>query len=193
MIQTAASANPNAITLPAVALLSISARDPDNGPNALTYTWSKLSGPGTVSFSPNGTPNGDVSTTSFTLPGSYVLRVAISDGAASISSDVSVSVLADVATSSMLTASPTAIEVGESITLTWSVPSSRAGRSTDWIGLFRVGAPNTSFDSQRWIYTKGQTSGSYAVPAPAAAGDYEFRYLLDNGYSSFAASNRLVR
>ena len=52
---TLASANPSAITLPATNTLlsSVAAADLDGGVPA--FTWSKVSGAGNVSFTPNGT------------------------------------------------------------------------------------------------------------------------------------------
>jgi hypothetical protein len=46
-------------------------------PDTLTTTWSKVSGPGTVTF---GNPNAAVTTASFSLLGNYVLRLTANDG-----------------------------------------------------------------------------------------------------------------
>lgn len=50
----------------------------DGGEAALTYTWS-ATGPGTVSFSENGTNAAKSSIATFTKSGSYVLTVTITD------------------------------------------------------------------------------------------------------------------
>ncbi len=49
-----------------------------NPPAAVTVTWSKVSGPGAVTFAD---PAARSTTATFTLPGTYVLQLAASDGA----------------------------------------------------------------------------------------------------------------
>ena len=67
------------ITLPASTTLFGSATDDGlpTSPGTLTYSWTKTSGPGTVSF---GTPNSATSTASFSSEGDYVLRLTANDG-----------------------------------------------------------------------------------------------------------------
>ena len=79
------------ITLPAVASLAATVSDDGrpNPPAALALTWSKLSGPGTVAF---GNAGSALTTATFSVAGSYVLRLTASDGAFSASDDVAVSV-----------------------------------------------------------------------------------------------------
>jgi hypothetical protein len=78
------------ITLPAVAALNGSVAD-DGAPGpAPTSAWSKVSGPGTVSFS---APNAPVTNAAFSLPGVYVLRLTASDTILSAFDDVTVNVL----------------------------------------------------------------------------------------------------
>ena len=60
-----------------------------NPPGALTYTWSAVAGPGTVSFADASAPN---TTASFSQSGVYTLRLTAFDGAASSSDDVVVTV-----------------------------------------------------------------------------------------------------
>ena len=83
-----------------------------------------------------------------------------------------------------LVAAPTAVNPGANVTVNFTAP---AGRPIyDWIGLFQVGADNRSF---LWFrYVNGATSGSFTLPAPPA-GDYEFRYLANDGYIDLARSN----
>lgn len=73
------------VTLPGSASLAGTASDPDG--DALTYAWSKVSGPGTVSFT-----NASALTTSasFSQAGTYVLRLTASDGTASAADDVTI-------------------------------------------------------------------------------------------------------
>jgi RHS repeat-associated protein len=78
------------ITLPNTATLD-GAADDDGWPegNALASSWSKVSGPGTVSF---GNPNQAATTASFAEPGDYVLRLTASDSLLSASDEVGVTV-----------------------------------------------------------------------------------------------------
>jgi hypothetical protein len=80
------------ITLPAGATLTGTATDDGlpNPPGALTLTWSKVTGPGTVTF---GTPNALQTTASFSLAGTYGLRLSAGDGSLTTSDDVTVTVL----------------------------------------------------------------------------------------------------
>lgn len=55
----------------------------------MALSWSKFSGPGSVTF---GSPNSPNTTASFSTDGSYVLRLTASDGLASTSDDLAVSV-----------------------------------------------------------------------------------------------------
>ena len=60
-----------------------------NPPGRVTTTWSKLSGPVTVTF---GNANAVDTTATFTLPGSYVLRLTANDGSLSTSDEVTITV-----------------------------------------------------------------------------------------------------
>ena len=77
------------ITLPSNANLAGIASDDGLPipPGLLTFTWTKLSGPGTVTFASANTP---VTTASFSTAGTYVLRLSVNDGASSASDDVTV-------------------------------------------------------------------------------------------------------
>lgn len=81
------------ITLPSSATLSGSATDDGlpNPPATLSYSWSKFSGPGTVTF---GNPAAAGTTASFSAAGTYTLRLTVSDSALSDTDDVVISVAA---------------------------------------------------------------------------------------------------
>ncbi|MHA3773206.1 PKD domain-containing protein [Verrucomicrobiota bacterium sgz303538] len=79
------------IVYPATASLSGIASDDDlPSAAAFTTTWSKLSGPGTITFAD---ANALQTTASFSSPGTYVLRLTASDGQLSKTSDVTVVVV----------------------------------------------------------------------------------------------------
>ena len=77
-----------AITLPSGATLAGTASD-DGLPvgSSLTTTWTKFSGPGTVTF---GNASSLTSTASFSQSGTYVLRLTGNDGTLSTTDDVTV-------------------------------------------------------------------------------------------------------
>ena len=86
------SAGPDlAINLPSSALLTGTATDDGlpNPPGAMTRSWSKVSGPGTVTFS---APTALSTTASFSVSGFYVLRLTVFDGALAASDEVTVTV-----------------------------------------------------------------------------------------------------
>jgi len=86
-------ADPNPVYFPNTTTVSVVASD-DGLPSAceMTYTWSKVGGPGNVTFDPNGTAASHTSTVSFTAYGQHTLRVTVSDGAAEVTEDVVVDV-----------------------------------------------------------------------------------------------------
>lgn len=76
-IATAAAATP-ATVMATTARLSVLGAD-DQPETALTYTWSLESGPGAVTFSPNGTNAAKQTTATFSRAGDHVLRVLATD------------------------------------------------------------------------------------------------------------------
>jgi hypothetical protein len=76
------------ITLPATAILTATATDDGLPYGALTYTWSVISGTGVVFASPSS----NRTQASFSVAGTYTLRVTVSDGQLSSTADVVVTV-----------------------------------------------------------------------------------------------------
>jgi hypothetical protein len=85
-----------------------------------------------------------------------------------------------------LTVSPTTVTPGGQLTVSWMAPSGRS--QLDWVGLFKVGDPNTDYEYYWWDYTHGATSGTRAIIAPSQPAQYEFRYLLNDGYTDVTRS-----
>ena len=83
-----------------------------------------------------------------------------------------------------LTPGATSVPPASPISVSWNAPPGRP--ATDWIGIFRPGDPNTAYTA--WKYTGGASTGTLTLPSPGAPGTYEFRYLLNNGYSDVARS-----
>ena len=83
-----------------------------------------------------------------------------------------------------LTASASTVAAGDPLSVCWTAS---AGAVLDWIALIRVGDPNN--DNGWWDYTGGKTSGTLALTAPTQPGQYEFRYLPNDGYVDAARSS----
>jgi hypothetical protein len=77
------------ITLPASATLNGSVSDDGQPANKLTIAWTRISGPGTVTFANAASP---ATTATFSAAGTYVLRLTADDSALSSSKDVSITV-----------------------------------------------------------------------------------------------------
>ena len=79
------------ITLPAAASLNGTVTDDGlpNPPGTVTVTWSKVSGPGTVTFA---NPAAKVTTATFSAAGPYVLKLTASDSALTASANTTVTV-----------------------------------------------------------------------------------------------------
>ena len=92
-----------------------------------------------------------------------------------------------------VTLAPSVTEVnrGARIDVTWTSSVAR-GANYDWIGFFAVGAANIEYDRFWWAYTEPGTSGTLMLNAPMNPGQYEFRYLLDDGYLDVARSGPIV-
>ena len=87
-----------------------------------------------------------------------------------------------------LSVSSNIVTAGSAVTVSWVAHGPRS--QWDWVGLFRVGNSNQMYG---WYdYTKGATSGTHALTAPAEPGRYEFRYLLDDGYVDVARSTEVT-
>jgi len=80
---------PSSVTANSAASVSGLATDDGlpNPPAALTYQWSKVSGPGGVSF---GNPTGAASSAVFDTAGTYVIRLSVSDSALTSSVDATI-------------------------------------------------------------------------------------------------------
>jgi hypothetical protein len=125
-------------------------------------------------------------------PGAYVLRLFSNNSFSQLSASGSFTVTGSAPPS--LTANPTSVPPGGTLTATWNGIASPT--STDWIGLYLAGTPNAA--SIDWIYVSCSKvpsgplpSGScpFAVPVSALPATYELRLLANDGFTSLATSN----
>jgi hypothetical protein len=112
------------ITLPASASLSGTVTDDGlpNPPATVTVTWSKVSGPGTVTFA---NASASATTASFSTSGSYVLRLTASDSALTASDDIAITV------NPAATNKPPVVNAGPDLTITLPASASLNGTVTD--------------------------------------------------------------
>ncbi len=150
------------ITLPAGATLAGSATDDGlpEPPSALTYNWSRLSGPGTVTFA---NANAAGTTASFTVAGAYVLHLSVSDSQLTGNSDVTIIVNPGAAATLTVAGFPNPQTVGVAGNITVTARDSFGNVATGYRGTVHF----TSSD------------GAAVLPA-----DYTFT-APDNGTHSF--------
>src|ERR1051325_8816975 len=153
-----------AVTLPATAALSGSASD-DGIVSPLVTTWTKTSGPGTVTF---GNASLLATTATFSLPGTYVLTLTASDGELVSSDTISIVV------SGVINQAPP-VNAGPDQTIT--VPTATAslsGTATD------DGLPAGTLTTQ-WTKVSGPgtvTFGDAAAPVTTATFSLQGAYVL---------------
>ena len=145
-----------AITLPANSVnLAGTASDDGlpNPPGALTYAWTKSSGPGTVTF---GAPTSLSTSASFSAAGSYVLVLTASDTVLSASSSVTVTVNAAAVNQ------PPVVSAGQNQTITLPTNSvNLAGTASD------DGLPNPP-GALTYAWTKSSGPGTVTFGAPTS-------------------------
>jgi subtilisin family serine protease len=77
-----------------------------------------------------------------------------------------------------------AVAAGTPVTVT---VTNGYGGTTDWISFASAASPNTGY--VQWIYVgAGITTRTWTIAAPSTPGIYEFRLLLNNGYTRVATS-----
>jgi hypothetical protein len=75
---------------------------------------------------------------------------------------------------------PASAVQGLTASTTWTAPSGHS--STDWVGLYQVGAADSAFVASQ--YAGAGTTGIVTMTLPTtASGQWEFRFFQDNGYT----------
>ena len=162
------------ITLPASAALDGTVADDGlpNPPGALTTTWSKVSGPGTVTF---GNANAVDTQASFSAAGTYVLQLAASDGSLTTRDSVQVAVSGAANTAPTVNAGPDQIitlpaSAALDGTVTDDGKPTPPALTTTWS---KVSGPGTvTFQNANAVDTQASfsTAGSYVLQLLASDG-----------------------
>lgn len=80
-----------------------------------------------------------------------------------------------------ITASATSVSINAPLTVTWNVG---IAYGTDWIALYQSGTNNIVWSTS----VAGRRSGSVTLSAPSQPGQYQFRYLPQDGSTAIAQS-----
>jgi hypothetical protein len=145
---TVSAGSNQAITLPASASLNGTASD-DGLPSgsSLVRTWSKVSGPGTVTF---GSVNAQSTTASFSMAGTYVLQLAVSDSALTSTATVTI-----VVNAAQQVNQPPTVSAGSNQTITLPASASLNGTASD------DGLPSSSLLLLTWSKVSGPGSVTF--------------------------------
>gem|GEM_PF-4996958 len=182
------SAGPNqTIVFPATANLSGSATDDGlpNPPAALTYAWTKFSGPGTVTFA---AATSAVTTATFGVAGSYVLRLTANDSVLTSSADVTIAVNTPSNTAPVVSAGPNQ-------TITLPGVATMAGTATD------DGLPNPPAAlTYEWTLVSGPINGVVFANVAAlnttvtfpAAGTYVLKLTASDSILSTSSTVEII-
>lgn len=87
-----------------------------------------------------------------------------------------------------LSVSDTSVDVGDSVEVTWSVPSDKKS-SNNWIGLYKSGAVNTNYLSYKYLSSSDKGSLTFTLYSEGAC---EFRLFLSNSYDDVETSQRVT-
>ena len=171
------------VNLPGLAALNGSVVWDDRQTGTRTTTWSKVSGPGAVTF---GNPSAVSTTASFSAAGSYTLRLTAADGALSGFGDVNVTVQNAAAGKKTpkltATVSASTLRIGRTATLTGTLAPADGGhvvklqerRNNAWVDRGSKTATAGASSTVKWYLTaKGSTSGQFRLVAPATTASNE--------------------
>ena len=184
---------------------------------SVTVTWSGISDPATTDWiglyqpgAPDGSPLSGIFADScipvgsgvspaasgsctLTVPatgGTYELRLDASPGSGLLTTSPPISI-------PTLAASRSRVVVGSPLTVSWTNVADATG--SDWIGLYRPGAPASAFLAGFYSDSCTATSGGAGVPAgscsvtlPSSSGTYELRLYEGPASGELATSKPIV-
>jgi hypothetical protein len=182
---------------------TLSASPSTAGPGGtVTATWSGIASPTSgdwIALYTAGAPNSSLITWRYTggaasgsvpfsipsvSPGTYELRLLANSSFALLATSGPITVQG-----ATLSASPSAVGPGGTVTATWSGITSPT--SGDWIALYSAGAPNSALIS--WRYTGGTAGGSVPFSIPSVSpGTYELRLFANSSFALLATSGPIT-
>jgi len=170
------------LNLPIPAILDGSASDDGLPSGTLSYAWTTVSGPGTVTFADSSAVT---TTATFGSFGTYVLRLTVTDGELSSSDDIQVVV-------AKTNTAPT-VNAGSDKTITLPSSVSLLGTASD------DGLPSGTL-SYAWTTVSGPGTATFADPSASSAtvtfnveGNYVLRLTASDGqYDSSDTVNVIV-
>lgn len=83
---------------------------------------------------------------------------------------------------------PASVQPGASTPVQWTAPADHS--VVDWIVFAPAGSGPQAFAT--WAYVPAGTSGTLNIPAPSTTGNWELRYLLNDGYTAAAMTTITV-
>jgi hypothetical protein len=107
------------------------------------------------------------------------------------------SVVVTASSAPVLAVNPGSVAAGGAVSVAWSGVASPS--STDWVGLYAVGAANSSYLD--WFYDSSCTqgagssalaSGSCSYSMPSVPGSYQLRLFAANSFTELASSNAVT-
>ena len=169
-----------AVTLPAAASLSATVTDDGLPAGSVTHQWSKVGGPGRVTFA---SPTSTATTASFSTDGIYTLRLTVDDGELTAFDELVVTV-------EPVPNEPPSVNAGPDVAVTLPAAASLTATVTD------DGLPAGSVTHQ-WSKVGGPGTVTFASPTSTATtasfstdGIYTLRLTADDG--ELAAFDELV-
>jgi hypothetical protein len=134
-----------------------------------------------------------------TMPSSnatYQFRLFANNGYTRLAASGPVTVAGSSASTPTLSATPSAVNGGDTVTAAWQGVGSPT--TTDWIGLYQQGATDDA--AIKWYFTatctqssgSAKASGSCPITMPSASGTYEVRLFANNGYTKLATSGPIT-
>lgn len=152
-----------------------------NPPGTLTRTWSKVSGPGTVTFANASATD---TTATFSVAGSYVLRLTVSDGALTSSDTMTVTVNA-VNSAPVVDAGPNRnVAFGQSASLDGTVVDDGNPNGTLTVSWTKSSGPGT--------VTFANSSAVDTTASFSATGTYVLRLTASDGSLSTSDTMTVV-
>ena len=128
-----------------------------------------------------------------TVPGIYQFRLFANDTYTRLAA----SGMVTVSGGGSLTASPSAVAPGGTVTVSWNNVSGAAVK--DWIGRYAGGSGDVDYGD--WKFTSSCTqspggsaksSGSCTFTMPLSSGTYEFRLFANDSYTRLASSGPVM-